>query len=110
LHDYVVQARGAFNETVAGILNLVRLDQRVEIRVVVHKQTAPALALIADFISRNLPFVEQVALMGLEMMGLARANVDDVWIDPFDYRSELTDAVRILHSHGVKTMIYNHQL
>ena len=66
-----------------------RCGQRIEIRVVIHKQTAPHLVEIADFIARNLPFVDQVALMGLEMIGFARANMDDVWIDPVDYRDEL---------------------
>ena len=110
LHDYVVQARGAFDDTVRGIINLAQLRQRVEIRVVIHKQTAPQLPEIADFIARNLPFVEQVALMGLEMIGFARANIDDVWIDPLDYREELTEAVRRLARRRVRTMVYNHQL
>jgi His-Xaa-Ser system radical SAM maturase HxsC len=110
LHDYVVQAHGAFNDTVRGIINLARLQQRIEIRVVIHKQTAPHLVEIADFISRNLPFVEQVALMGLEMIGFARANMDDVWIDPIDYKDELTEAVTLLHQHRIRTLVYNHQL
>jgi His-Xaa-Ser system radical SAM maturase HxsC len=110
LHDYVVQAQGAFNDTVLGILNLAELQQRIELRVVVHKQTAPHLVEIAEFISRNLPFVEQVAWMGLEMIGLARANIDSVWIDPNDYRQQLTEAVTLLDRRGLKTMVYNHQL
>lgn len=110
LHDYVVQARGAFDDTVRGIINLAQLRQRTEIRVVIHKQTAPHLVEIADFIARNLPFVEQVALMGLEMIGFARANIDDVWIDPVEYRGELTEAVRRLSRRRVRTMVYNHQL
>jgi His-Xaa-Ser system radical SAM maturase HxsC len=110
LHDYVVQAHGAFNETIRGILNLARLEQRIEIRVVIHKQTAPALLEIAEFIARNLPFVEQVALMGLEMMGFARANVDDIWIDPTEYAPALTEAAYLLDQAGINTMIYNHQL
>jgi His-Xaa-Ser system radical SAM maturase HxsC len=110
LHDYVVQAHGAFDETVRGILNLARLRQRVEIRVVLHKQTAPAILEIAEFIARNLPFVEQVALMGLEVTGLARANLDDVWIDPIEYQADLTRASLLLDRHGIRTMIYNHQL
>ncbi len=100
LHDYVVQARGAFDETVRGILNLARLNQTIEIRVVIHKQTAPYLVEIAEFIARNLPFVEQVALMGLEMIGFARANIEDVWIDPIDYRDALTEAVMLLDRAG----------
>jgi His-Xaa-Ser system radical SAM maturase HxsC len=110
LHDYVVQASGAFDDTIRGILNLGRLNQRIEIRVVIHKQTAAALVEIAEFIARNLPFVEQVALMGLEMMGFARANIDTVWIDPVDYRDALTEAVTLLDRKGLRTMIYNHQL
>jgi His-Xaa-Ser system radical SAM maturase HxsC len=110
LHDYVVQAAGAFDETVRGILNLCTLGAAVEIRVVIHKQTAPYLVEIAEFIARNLPFVNQVALMGLEMIGFARANMDDVWIDPIEYRDALTEAVMLLDRRRIHTMIYNHQL
>lgn len=110
LHDYVVQSVGAFDDTVRGILNLAHLRQRIELRVVLHAQTAPHLPEIADFIARNLPFVEQVALMGLEMTGFARANVKELWIDPIDYQAELVEAVRRLDRRRVRTMIYNHQL
>jgi His-Xaa-Ser system radical SAM maturase HxsC len=110
LHDYVVQSRGAFEETVQGIVNLGEAGARTEIRVVVHRQTAPALPEIAEFIARNLPFVDQVALMGLEMIGFARANMDEIWIDPVEYQSELGEAVSLLARRGVRTMIYNHQL
>ena len=110
LHDYVVQASGAFDETVRGVLNLGQLRQRIEIRVVIHKQTVPQLPEIAEFIARNLTFVDQVALMGLEMIGFARANMHDLWIDPADYQPELVDAVRRLDRRRIKTMIYNHQL
>lgn len=110
LHDFVVQSPGAFNETVRGIVNLAALEQPIEIRVVIHKQTAPYLIEIAEFIARNLPFVNQVALMGLEMIGFARANMDTVWIDPVEYRYELRQAVELLDRRGVRTLIYNHQL
>ena len=82
LHDFIVQAVGGFSETVHGILNLASLSQAVEIRVVVQRHTVPVLAGLAAFIVRNLPFVAQVALMGLEMTGLARPNSPLVWADP----------------------------
>ncbi len=50
LHDYVVQAKGAFDETVLGILKLKDRGQRVEIRVVLHALTAPV---IADALDRS---------------------------------------------------------
>jgi His-Xaa-Ser system radical SAM maturase HxsC len=109
-HDYVVQAHNAFDETIRGILNLKRLRQKVEIRVVLHKQTYKGLVELANFIARNLLFVDQVALMGLEHIGFARANIESLWIDPVDYKDELSEATQILNSYGIKTLIYNHPL
>ena len=110
LHDFIVQAAGAFNETVHGILNLASHGQAVEIRVVVQRHTVPVLPSLAAFIARNLPFVAQVALMGLEMTGLARPNSPLVWADPAGYQHELAETVGILDTAGITTRIYNHQL
>jgi His-Xaa-Ser system radical SAM maturase HxsC len=110
VHDYVVQADGAFDETIRGILNLKKLKQRVEIRVVIHKQTYERLPELARFIARNLTFVDQVVLMGLEMTGFTKANLHDLWIDPLDYQPQLLDATRILSDNRVRVSIYNHQL
>jgi His-Xaa-Ser system radical SAM maturase HxsC len=109
-HDYVVQARGAFDETIRGILHLKRAGVRVEVRMVIHKQTYGRLPDFARFVARNLTFVDHVALMGLELMGFARSNIDVLWVDPLDYQSELVSAVRTLVRAGVPTSIYNHQL
>ena len=110
LHDFIVQAQGAFEETIRGILNLASLGQCVEIRIVVQRHTVPILPDLALFIARNLPFVDQVALMGLEMTGLARPNSAEVWIDPADYQRELVDATHILADSHIAAKIYNHQL
>ena|ERR1700686_547244 len=84
-HDFVVQAKGAFDETVRGIMNLARVGQRIEIRFVIHQQTFSRLAHTPRFIARNLPFVDQVALMGLEITGFTKANLGALWIDPIEY-------------------------
>lgn len=109
-HDYVVQADGAFDETLRGILNLKRHGVRVEIRAVLQRPTTERLPQLARFIARNLLFVDHVALMGLEITGFAKANLDRIWIDPADYAGELSAAVRILVQAGIKTSIYNSQL
>lgn len=109
-HDFVVQAKGAFDQTVRGIMNLERCGIDVEIRVVLHRQTITRLPQLARYIARNLPFVNHVALMGLEMMGYVRMNMDALWIDPVAYQSQLTDAVQLLNQHGLQVSIYNHQL
>jgi len=109
-HDYVVQARGAYDETVRGILNLKRRQVRVEIRFVIHQDTAPHLREFARFVARSLTFVDHVALMGLELTGFAKTNLEELWIDPVDYQSELVDATRSLHRAGISVSIYNHAL
>ncbi|MCP3105490.1 His-Xaa-Ser system radical SAM maturase HxsC [Myxococcus sp. K15C18031901] len=109
-HDYVVQARGAFDETVRGILNLKRARVRVELRFVIHAQTYARLPMFAEFVSRNLRFVDHVALMGLELMGFAKTNLRLLWVDALDYQRELSEAVRTLDRAGLSTSLYNHQL
>jgi MoaA/NifB/PqqE/SkfB family radical SAM enzyme len=89
IHDYVVQSDGAFDETIRGVLNLKRYGQKVEIRIVVHQQTYARLPQLAEFLTRNLTFVDHVAFMGLEITGFTRANLDSLWIDPVDYQPEL---------------------
>jgi His-Xaa-Ser system radical SAM maturase HxsC len=107
LHDYVVQARGAFDETILGILRLKDKGQRVEVRVVLHAVTARRLRETCTWLARNLPFVDHVALMGLENTGFALANQDLLWIDPLDYRGDLVCGVDTLRAAGVNVSIYN---
>lgn len=107
VHDWIVQAKGAFSQTLEGLYNLARFGKMVEIRVVLHKQTIPRLTNLMDFIYRNLPFSCHVALMGLENMGYVKKNWDQLWIDPLDYASELSEAVRRLHYRGMSVSIYN---
>ena len=76
IHDYVVQSDGAFDETIRGILNLKRYGQKVEIRVVVHRQTYARLPQLAEFLARNLTFVDHVALWGLKLLAsLVRTSI-----------------------------------
>jgi His-Xaa-Ser system radical SAM maturase HxsC len=109
-HDFIVQAAGAFDETLVGLQNLGRFGVPVEIRVVIHRLTYGRLLELAEFIYRNLSFAAHVALMGLEMMGFAVPNRSELWVDPFDYREELRAATRFLAARGMRVSIYNHQL
>lgn len=109
-HDFVVQAKGAFDQTIRGLLNLARYEIPVEIRVVIHRQTYRRLPQVAEFITRNLPFAAHVALMGMEMTGYTRANLEALWIDPVEYVPELEEAVEILDAARMNVSIFNHQL
>jgi His-Xaa-Ser system radical SAM maturase HxsC len=109
-HDYIVQAKGAFAETIHGLHNLTKAEVRIEIRVVVHRQTYRRLPQLADYIFRNLTFASHITFMGLEVIGLAKANIASLWIDPVDYQDELEAAVLTLATAGMNVSVYNHQL
>lgn len=109
-HDYIVQAAGAFDETVKGLYNAAKYGLRVEIRVVLHKQSLPRLKQLAEFIYRNLPFVNHIALMGLENMGYVKTNWLLLWVDPVDYANTLEDTVRYFFYRRMNVSIYNLQL
>ncbi|MCP2221717.1 His-Xaa-Ser system radical SAM maturase HxsC [Bradyrhizobium elkanii] len=107
IHDHVVQAKDAFDETILGILKLKDRGQPVEIRVVLHALTAPIIEDTGRWLARNLPFVDHVALMGLENTGFAIANDAVLWMDPVDYGEGLARAVEHLSAAGVNVSIYN---
>lgn len=110
VHDFIVQANGAFNETILGLYNLAFFNQRIEIRVVLHRQSIPRLVKLAKYIYKNLPFVEHIAFMGLENQGYTPYNIEKLWIDPIDYMEDLCEAVEYLSSKDLNVSIYNSQL
>lgn len=107
LHDYIVQAENAFYQTILGIQNLNRYGQRIEIRIVLHKQSIPRLKLLAQYIYKNMPYVEHVTFMGLEYVGYTPYNINELWIDPYEYQEILEESVLYLSKMGMTVSIYN---
>jgi len=110
IHDYIVQADGAWAETLAGLYNLAREGASVELRVVVQRANLDRLGELSHFIFRNLTFVRHVAFMGLEPIGFARRNRKEVWVDPADCANALLDAVFFLRARGIDASVYNFPL
>jgi hypothetical protein len=74
------------------------------------KQVILRLNKLVEFIYRNFPFVSQVCFMGLEPIGLAKQNFEQIWEDPIEYQQILKEAVNYLSLRGVNVNIYNEQL
>lgn len=107
IHDYVVQCEGAFDQTMAGLLNCYKYGIPIELRIVINKATVPYLHMLSEYIAKNLFFVKHVALMGMENMGFAKLNRNEVFIDPWCYKDALSNATRILQLYGIDTRIFN---
>lgn len=108
-HNKIVRVNG-FNKTIEGIYNLAKLNQKVGIRIVIHRLNFRRLPQMAEFIYRNFPFVSHIAFMQMENTGYGRDNLRELWIDPYDYNNELEKAIKILLLRDLSVSIYNSQL
>lgn len=106
-HDFIVGVKGAFKETIQGIYNLGKFNQKIEIRTVIMRQNYKRLRELAIFIYRNIPFVNHIALMGMEYHGNAEINYNTVFIDPIEYKNELFEAVREYVRYNMIVDVYN---
>jgi len=107
VHDFVVQSPGAFDETLAGLLNLQEFGQAVQLRTVLVRPVIDGLAQWASFVGRNLPFVQAVAMMATEPVGFALANKGMTVIDVLEYGNELKAAVDELMGYGLTPVLMN---
>ena len=107
LSESIMRTPGGWDKALLGIMNLAKLQQPVEIRVVITKRNHKFLNDFAYFISRNMPFASHIAFMGQEVTGLARENFDEIWVEPLEYRTELCKAVQHLADIGFEVSIYN---
>lgn len=108
-HNSIVGAK-TFYKTVLGLYNLTLFHIKIGLRIVVHKKTYKRLPQLAEFIYRNFPFVQQVAFLQMETIGIPEAKMPELWIDPYDYNKQLQEAITILNNRGMRTLIYNAQL
>jgi len=108
-HNNIVKTK-SFYAIIQGLYNLALFNLKVEIRTVVTAVNYKRLPMLAEFIYHNTPFVVHVAIMGMETRGLARQNIENIWVDPYDYTAELDTAVTYLNQRWLNVSIYNHQL
>lgn len=110
IHDKITNTAGSFVQTIAGIKNLTKTGNIVELRVVVSKMNYGELLDLSDFIVHNFPNVSRVNIMALEMLGNAIVNKDDTWID-FDVIREPVRLMTInLIRNGIETYLFNFPL
>jgi len=107
IHDFVVQAPGAFEETIAGLLNLQQRQQPIQLRIVLIDPVLKILPELCQFIGRNLPFVNVVALMACEPIGFALANQEQCAVDLADWEAQLRKSAQTLDRHDIPFVLMN---
>jgi His-Xaa-Ser system radical SAM maturase HxsC len=107
LHDFVVQAPGAFEQTLEGLLRLQQRGYPIQLRLVLIEPVMDWLEDLCQFIGKNLPFVYEVAFMACEPIGFALANKDICDIDLRDWEAALVKASNCLEQNGVPHIFMN---
>ena len=110
LHDKIAGIRGAFDQTYKGIKLLQRYKIPVGIRVVVQKLNIWHLTDIIDMIANHYPNIMYIDFLGLEVMGNAFKNKDDVWIEFDDVKHFLENAVEHCLYRGIEPRLFNYPL
>ena len=106
LHNYMTGSN-SFYKVIENLMKISQYDTLIELRYVLTKQNIEMLQEFARFTWRNLPFVQDVAFMGMELTAEALINKDLLWINPNEYIPDLQKAVEYLNDNGVTTWIYN---
>ena len=110
LHDRIAGCPESFVQTRAGIHHLLEAGVEVGIRIVVSRLNYSRLNELIRFISREFPEIKYVNLMGMEVLGNAWKNREQVWIEFDEVKDSLQPAVEQCFACGIIPSLYNYPL
>lgn len=110
IHDKITQAEGSFIQTDIGIRNLIKRQQKIELRIVLSSISIGSVYETALYINQNYKNIHSVNFVAMEMMGNAAINRVRVWIDYGDIFPRIKKAVDLLVRTGIDVKLYNFPL
>lgn len=110
VHDKITRTPKSFEQTKAGIKNLLKNNISIELRVVLSKLNIDNFAEIANLIINEFNGIEYVSIIAMEMTGTARTNLEKVWIPYKETFEKVSPSVRKLIENGVDVKLYNFPL
>lgn len=97
----------SFYRVVYNLMEISQYNIPIELRFVLTKKNISNLEEFGHFVWRNLPFVQDVAFMGIELTAEALINKEALWINPIHYIDNLQKTVQYLDSVNITSWIYN---
>ncbi len=110
IHDTLVGAKGAFIETVSGLVNLGAIGQVIELRIIPVQQNLKYLSHIVEFITDSLSFVSVISVMNLEPKGWARNNFAALTTSVKEQSFWLSKMIEIAELKGISIRLFNYPL
>ncbi len=106
-HDEIVGKKGAFRRVLDNLFLLASTNARIELRTVITALNLFDLPGLASFIAKNIPFIVDWALMGMEPIGYARANWKRLFFDHSVFPQPIINALEISALHDIPCHLYN---
>lgn len=97
----------SFYTVIENLMKISQYKTLIELRFVLTALNCHCLLEFSRFVWRNLPFVQDVAFMGIELTENALKNKNKLWCNPKVYIKELQSAVSYLDDCGITAWIYN---
>lgn len=110
LHNQIVDKPGAFDRAMNAIYLIASTGGLIELRTVVMAPNALALPSLAKFIAKHLSFINYWALMAMEPIGFAKANLKDLLFDHSVANQPITRALEVCDVFGVDYKLFNFPL
>ena len=106
-HDEIVGKEGAFRRLLDNLFLLGSTNAQIELRTVITTLNVFDLPNMATFIAKNIPFISDWAIMGMEPIGYARANWERLFFDHSVFPRPIVNAIEISALRGVPCHLYN---
>ena len=110
VHDDMVGSKGAWQETIDGLINAIHAGLRIELRYIPTQTNHTEIGNYLTFTSTFLSGVEQLSIMNLEPHGWAKANWKSLFIHPNKYLSNIEDEFKLAKKKGLQIRLFNFPL
>jgi len=110
IHDKHTRTIGSFSQVNRALHHLALHACSIELRFLITRLNYERLPSFIEYVYANFPFVDHIALMGMEVSGEAQRQADVLYIEPQQYEEHLKDAVQKALYRSIPVYIYNHQV
>jgi len=109
-HDYLVNSKGAWNDTIKGLINAGNRGIPIELRVIPTQANFSELSSIVEMALTCFNSITRVSIMNLEQTGWAKKNWKNLYLKPELYCDELQEACLLGDRFGVDISLFNYPL
>lgn len=109
-HDYITQQKNSFIETYSGILNLLKNDCKIELRIVINKINCDELYDLCTFLVNNAKNIYKVSFIAMEMLGNAAKNSKIVWLSYNKAFTKIKESIELLIYNSIDVSLFNFPL